>query len=370
MLGGAHPAERVSFLSGGAFFEQTRTEVDQLLSQPGVIARGLRQLYLKSVVQFIILIGSWLYLIGFRPTGAFAVAGVFGLTIGFILVSFCVLHDANHGAFFRSRRKNHLLGWTSDVFLGFGSYAWRVKHNLAHHTYPNIDGYDDDIQQEPLLRLTPFQAERWWYRWQHFYIWVLYCFLVLRWHIQSDVVPYRRGHVAASRLPFPRGWDLIGLLVGKAVFVVWAFVIPAIVYPWWIVLSVYLVVAVASGVVMATVFQLAHCVEEVAFLSPTAITTQRREWAVHEVESTMDFCPTNRLITWLIGGLNYQIEHHLFPRVPHTLYPQLAPIVKRNAAKFGVTYSTQPSLAGALQSHYRHVKNMGLHGVAIELEMG
>src|SRR5581483_2591905 len=173
----------------------------------------------------------------------FASAGVYldfalllGLVAGTTLVAFCVMHDANHGAYFRRRRFNHLLGWTADVALGFSTYAWRVKHNVAHHTYTNVDGYDADITQTPLVRLVPVQPRRALYRFQHVYIWPLYCLMVLRWQTLGDIAAFRRGSIGRSALRRPRGSDLVGLLAGKAIFVLWAFLVPLLVYPLWMVL--------------------------------------------------------------------------------------------------------------------------------------
>ena len=130
-------------------------------------------------------------------------------------------HDANHGAYFRRRSLNHLLGWTTDVLLGFSSYAWRVKHNVAHHTYTNVDGHDDDITQMPFARLAPSQPPHSWYRYQHLYIWPLYGFMGLRWQTVGDIAAFARGKIGDSILRFPRGLNLAGVVVGKAIFVNW-----------------------------------------------------------------------------------------------------------------------------------------------------
>ena len=84
----------------------------------------------------------------------------------------------------------------------------------------------------------------------------------------------------------------------------------------------------------------------------------------------MNFCPRNPLLTWMLGGLNFQIEHHLFPRVPHTHYPRIAEIVRRNCALHGIRYTSQPSLRAALGSHYRHLRTLGRSGRRFEIEMG
>jgi len=301
------------------------------------------------------------------------VLGVFslaGLTLGTILVGFCVQHDANHGAYFRTRRANHLLGWSADALLGISSYAWRVKHNIAHHTYTNVDGYDDDIDQTPFARLLPMQAPRPWYRLQHLYIWPLYSLMVIRWQLGADAAALVRGRIGQSPLRPPRRWDLAGLVGGKLLFVTWAVAVPLLVYPWWVVLPAYLAYSMATSLVTATTFQLAHCVEEADFTSPEELRSSPRAWAVHEVETTVDFCQSNRVLTWLLGGLNFQIEHHLFPRVAHSHYPYIAKIVARNAERHGVRYTAQPSLWAALRSHHRHLRALGRVGIPAEIEMG
>ncbi|HKI91058.1 MAG TPA: acyl-CoA desaturase [Gaiellaceae bacterium] len=358
------------FDNGGAFAQDTRREVEEYLAVPGVQAAGRRRLYAKGALAYGLALSSWAVLMFASPDIALGAVAFAGLVAGTLLVAFSVMHDANHGAHFRSRRLNHLLGWTADVALGISGYAWRVKHNVAHHTYTNVDGYDADITQMPYARFMPMQPARPWYRFQHLYIWPLYSLMVLRWQAAGDIAAFRRGAIGHSSIRLPRGWDLAGLLLGKAIFVGWALVVPLLVYPWWLALGGYAVFAMSVGLVTAVTFQLAHCVEEVAFVSPDALAEERTPWAVHEVETTADFCPRNPVLTWILGGLNYQIEHHLFPRVPHTHYPRIAEIVRRNCERHGVRYTVQPTLRAALRSHYRHLRELGRNGLRVEIEMG
>ncbi len=143
-----------------------------------------------------------------------------------------------------------------------------------------------------------------------------------------------------------------------------------LVYPWWLVLAAYVAFSAVVSLVMAVTFQLAHCVEEADFVTAGQASAERRIWAVHEVETTVNFCPRNRALTWALGGLNFQIEHHLFPGVPHTHYAHIAEIVQRNAHRHGIRYTAHPSLRAALRSHYRHLRAMGRLGLPVELEMG
>jgi linoleoyl-CoA desaturase len=363
-------AAKVAFDNGGAFIRETRGEVEAYLSRGHTRLAGAIQLYAKAPVALGLIVASWGVLVLGHPGVAVGALALLGLLGGMMLVAFSVQHDANHGAYFRSRRLNHLVGWSADALLGFSSYAWRVKHNVAHHTYTNVDGLDADITQVPLARFTPSQAPRPWYRYQHLYIWPMYLVMGLRWQTVGDLAAFARGHVGESRLRFPRGWNLVGLVAGKGLFVCWALLVPMLVYPWWGVLSVYVGLAMVTSLIMATTFQLAHCVEEASFASRDELRGEKRVWAVHEVETTVDFCPRNPVLTWLLGGLNYQIEHHLFPGIPHTHYPRIARIVQRNCERHGVRYTAQPSLRAALRSHTAHLKTMGRLGLPVQIEMG
>ncbi|MFL5953681.1 MAG: fatty acid desaturase family protein [Gaiellaceae bacterium] len=347
-----------------------RKEVASFIEeQPDLLRACHRQLYGKTVLGFALLTVAWATLVFAQlPTYWVAVAAV-AFLFGAVIQSVCLLHDANHGAFFKSRRWNHLLGWTVDVVLGFGSYAWRYKHNVSHHTYPNVDGYDDDIAHAPFARLAASQPVRPWYRWQHMYMWFVYPLALFRWHI-TDLMSLRRNALGKSQFRPPRGWDLVGVLVGKFLFVCGAIGVPLLFHEWQHVLLMYFALTMTASAVMAVVFQLAHAVEEADFASPQALAAEPREWAVYEVESTVGFCHDNSALTWLLGGLNFQIEHHLFPRLPHTIYPLIAPIVESAARAHGVRYYSHPTLRAAVASHYRHLRAMGVQGVRPELEMG
>jgi linoleoyl-CoA desaturase len=363
-------AAKLAFDNGGEFIKDTRQEVEQYLARGSTRIRGAAMLYAKAPIALALTVGSWSVLMFLHPGLLVALLCLVGLVLGSLITAFCVMHDANHGAYFKQRRWNHLVGWSSDSLLGMSSYAWRVKHNVAHHTYTNVDGYDADATQVPLARFMPSQGARPWYRFQQYYIWPMYMLMGLRWQLFGDIDAFRRGSIGKSTLRVPSGWNLVGIVGGKLFFVTWALVIPLFVYPWWAVLGVYLGFGLITSLIMATTFQLAHCVEEASSASPDELIGEHRIWAVHEVETTVDFCPRNPVLTWMLGGLNYQIEHHLFPRVPHTHYPRIAEIVRRNCEKHGVRYSFHPSLGRALRSHFLHLRAMGRLGIPAEIEMG
>ena len=361
--------QRGLFGSGGELAKEIQRAVETSLTAAAK-RRGKAQLYRKAAVSIGLMVAAWSVLILASPGPVLALACLAGLVAGAVLTGFCVQHDANHGASFATRRHNRMLGLTADALLGFSSYTWRVKHNVAHHTYTNIAGYDVDINQTPFAKLVPVQRSRPWYRLQHLYIWPLYSFMGLRMQVWSDFPALAGGKVGQSPIHRARGWDLAGLLAGKLTFIVWAIVVPLLVYPWFTVLAAYLGVLLAIGLIMSVVFQLAHSVQEASRGSAEQVLETPRTWVAHQIETTADFCPGNRFLTWSLGGLNYQIEHHLFPRMPHTLYPEIAGIVRAAAERHGVSYNCQPSLWRAVRSHFRHLRAMGRLGIAPEIEMG
>ena len=295
-------AIRVRFTNGGAFGLDVRREVERFLAEPGRTRRGQIALLVKAPIGVGAMLGGWAVLIFAAPGWVLALAALALIAAGSLLTAFCVQHDANHGATFRARHWNYLLGWTADVMLGVSSHAWRVKHNVAHHTYTNVEGFDDDIALSPIARFAPAQVSRPWYRLQHLYVWPLYCFMGLRWQIADDACAFIRGRIGRSNLRRPRGWDLAAMVGGKCLFIVWALVVPLLVYPWWQVVVGFVGVSCLISLVMAVTFQLAHCVEEASFVTAEELGGEPRSWAEHEVETTVDFCPRNRVLRGRSAG--------------------------------------------------------------------
>jgi linoleoyl-CoA desaturase len=313
----------------------------------------------KTVVLLAWFALSYVLLVFAAQTWWQGVVASLSLAMAMAGVGFSVQHDANHGAYSKSSAVNRAMGLTLDA-LGASSYLWRFKHNVAHHTFTNLAGADDDINLAPFARIAPTQPHHAFHRVQHIYLWVLYGFLMFKWHLVYDFKNLARGWVAKSRFPRPRGWSLVELLAGKLFFFAWALAIPFVFHPWWAVLVFYGLTSFVLGVLLSVVFQLAHCVEETDFPEVTS-DAQRLPipWAVHQVQATADFAPRNRLLTWYVGGLNFQIEHHLFPRMCHVHYPHVAAIVRSVCDDLGVRYTSHETLGQALASHGRWLRRMG-----------
>lgn len=351
---------RLKFGHGNEFQQELRRRVDEFFRTTGRRQRDCWQLYLKTAIFLASLATSYVLLVFVAETWwqAWPLTVVLGLTIAGI--GFNIQHDGGHHAFSDRRWINKLMSMTLDL-LGGSSYIWSQKHNSIHHTYANISGHDDDINIGLLGRLSPHQRRLKIHRLQHFYLWALYGFLPLKWQLYDDFHDVILGRVGEIRIPRPKGWDLVTFIAGKAIFFSFALVIPLMLHPVWVVLLFYVAGSFVQGVVLSVVFQLAHCVQEATFPQPEK-TTGRIEapWAVHQVETTVDFARGNWLLSWFIGGLNFQIEHHLFPRICHVNYPALSKVVEETCRELGVNYTANPTLRAGLASHFRWLRQMGL----------
>jgi linoleoyl-CoA desaturase len=230
---------------------------------------------------------------------------------------------------------------------------------VLHHTWPNVAGLDADGDAGAFLRLAPTQPLRRAHRWQWLYAWPLYGLFALKWWLADDYKELVTGRIGGHAYQRPRGWDLALLLLGKAAFYAWAIVLPLALHPGLAALALWLGASATAGVVLSTVFQLAHCVEDAAHPDARGGLTLGEDWATHQVHATVDFARGNRLLGWYVGGLNFQIEHHLFPKVSHVHYRELSPIVERVCRAHGVRYLARPTLWAALAANVRWLKALG-----------
>jgi len=350
---------KLTFARDSGFHGAVKRRVHAYFERTGLSQRDSPRMYFKTVV-LLFWFGASYALLVFAATTAWQGALLsLSLALAMAGVGFAIQHDANHGAYSDRAAVNRVMGLTLDM-LGASSYVWRFRHNLAHHTYTNLDGADDDINFVPFARLSPAQPRYRLHRLQHVYLWALYWFLFPKWHLVDDFKNLTQARFAAHRFPRPRGASLVELVGGKALFFGWAFLVPLLFHRWWIVLFFYAATSLILGTILAVVFMLAHCVEEAEFPEHSGGTGRlSRSWAVHQVETTVDFAPGARLLSWYVGGLNFQIEHHLFPRICHVHYPHIAGIVQATCAEFGVRYASHATFAGAIASHWRWLRRMG-----------
>lgn len=336
------------------FLRVVKQRVDDYFREKKISRNATWGMKIKAVILIGLMFTTYLTILSepFGFGGMLLLWGFLGILQGFIGIN--VSHDALHGSFSSNPTVNRWLGYTYD-FVGLSSYVWKQTHNVGHHTYTNIAGHDPDINKPYLLRLSPHDEWHWFHRFQKFYIWFLYAFVGINWILYSDYVffwQYRKQMSTEDQVAFVF-FKVINLLV----FVVTPFLVMQA--PWWQILLGYCSLQFVGGFTVALIFQLAHLVEDVDFPLPDDESKIPEYWGVHEMMTTSNFAPRSRLLNILLGGLNYQVEHHLFPQVSHSHYYKISPIVKQTAEEYGIPYHEAPTFFSAVHSHYRHLKKMG-----------
>lgn len=326
------------------------------------IRRARRVLHTKAAFTWSLAVASYAVLVfsglGFIWKAASAVLLVHAL----VAIATSVMHDANHGSFSSKRRVNAVVAYSADL-LGASSLLWRQQHNVLHHRHTNVEGIDGDIDQMPFARLSASQPLRKFHRFQHVYMWFLYGFLTIRWFVAGDFVgaaQFKKNPRTAKAITAP---GVMKMALGKVGHAAWALVVPFFFSPWWCVLFAYLAVSYAVGFVLAVTFQVAHCVGEAEFVSVDPGVLKGNEMITHQLRTTVDVVPGNALsrayVGYIAGGLQFQVEHHIQPRTPHTAYPLLSRRVRALCAQYNITYRTHNGVWSAIRAHGRYLKLMG-----------
>jgi len=341
------------------FLKDLRARVAAHFESTGQSPRDCPRMYLKTAIVFTWFFSSYAVLVFFSPNWWTACLASVSLALAISGIGFNVQHDGSHRAYSNHMWLNKLTAMSMDL-VGASSFHWARKHNTFHHTYTNITGEDDDISLSPFGRLSPHQKRYSFHRYQHFYLWFLYGFLTMKWQLVDDFRNLISGKVGHHHIGRPRGRDLAIFIGGKVVSLSLALVIPSFFHPFWMVLVFYAGTLWITGVVLSVVFQLAHVVEEAEFPTPEQARKElKKNWAVHQLRTTVNFARKNAFLTWYLGGLNYQVEHHLFPRVCHTHYPKITRLVEEACRERGVPYLSHKTMRSSLASHFRWLRRMG-----------
>lgn len=295
---------------------------------------------------------------------SFAVAFPLYIIMGFGMagIGLCVMHDANHGVYSKNNRVNKALGFTAN-FLGAYHINWKIQHNVLHHSFTNIDEYDEDIDKKGIIRFSPHQERKDIFKFQAYYAPLLYGLMTFYWLIAKDIdqlISYnKRGLLKGQGLTFKKSLGL--MLFNKTWYVALTLVAPILItgIVWWQVILAFLLMQFISGLVLALVFQPAHVITETDFYKVDENGSVENNWAVHQLRTTSNFANSSKWFSWIVGGLNHQIEHHLFPNVCHIHYDKIAPIVKQTAKEYGIPYHHHKSFGVALKSHFTLLNQLG-----------
>ncbi len=338
---------------------ELRARIQQYFDKKGIPSTGNIKLYSKAIILSVTLLAVYTHLVFFTPPIYIAIpeCGLLGIIIA--SVGFNIMHDGGHGSFSSKKGWNKFAAWTIN-FLGANNFMWNMKHNIIHHSYTNIHGVDDDIEVDGMMRFAPTQEHKNIHKFQHVYFWFLYSLLYIWWVFFTDYKKYFRQKVGDVPLKKMELKNHIDFWASKLMHAVMFMVVPIIVCGPLAWLIGFLVMGAVAGLALSIVFQLAHAVPHTDFLMPEDESNKMPdEFAVHQLKTTANFAMNNKVIGWLVGGLNYQVEHHLFPKVSHIHYPAISKIVQQVCKEYNIPYLSYPTMREAIVEHVRFLKAMG-----------
>jgi linoleoyl-CoA desaturase len=343
------------------FSETLKRRVNAHFRTKNISPKGNFWMYLKAITLLITYISSFLIIILLPLGPGLGSLMAILMGIGEAGIGMSVMHDAAHGAFSKRKWVNSLFA-SSMFILGSNVFNWKIQHNLLHHTYTNIYGFDQDIATKAGIRLCDHAPLRKYNRFQFIYAFLLYGLMTIS-KLFSDInqlLAFNRSGITKEQKRNGKK-EIIVLVISKIVYFAILIVLPILVSPfsWWQVLIGFLLMHLTAGIIMSVIFQMAHVVEGSEQPLPDKAGIIHHEWLVHQLRTTANFAPKNSVLNWYVGGLNFQIEHHLFSNICHIHYRKIAPIVQQTALEFGYVYNVKPTFLNALNSHIKRLKELG-----------
>lgn len=344
------------------FFKTLNQRVNGYFKENQVKKTGNWKLYLKTIIMFSIFLVPYFLILTIDMNQWLQLLLTIVIGIGMAGVGMNVMHDSNHGSFSSKSWINKILG--SSIYIMAGNvYNWKVQHNVLHHTYTNIHGHDEDLDSGRIIRFTKHAEWRRFHRFQHYYSVFLYGLLTINWAITTDfkqMRSYLKRKLSYGKFPNPaKEWSV--LIITKLIYIAMWIVLPMLILDmaWWKILIGFFVMHYTAGLILSIVFQLAHVMEDIDTHIPEEDGTMKNTFAVHQLYTTTNFSTKNRIVNWFTGGLNHQVEHHLFPHISHIHYTKIAKIVRETANEFNLPYYEYKTTRKAIISHFKHLRELG-----------
>jgi len=356
------PKIRFTNKNRSQFFGVLKTRVDNFFTENNLYKTANSEMVVKTITLIAVYFIPFICVLVFQLNNLQLLAAYSLMGIAMAGIGMCVMHDANHNAYSSNRKINKYLGYSLNLIGGM-VYNWKLQHNVLHHTYTNIHGMDDDIADKSILRFSPHSAPKKIHKFQFIYVFFFYTILTIYWALLKDFVQLKRykenGVSKANKKEYFN--NLVKTIISKLLYVGVFIVVPIVVfgYSFWQIFGYFMVMHAIAGLVLGVVFQMAHSVVETSYPLPNEKGEIENDWAIHQLNTTMNFARGNRLLSWYVGGLNFQVEHHLFPNICHIHYNKLAPIVKQTCEEYGIPYLDSPSFFEALKSHVKMLKKFG-----------
>lgn len=344
-----------------AFAQDLQSVSNRYIRRYNLIPRAKKILWLKLIFYSLCFCLSYLWLVT-DVTPAFSKLILQYILLGFsgLLLAFNAAHDAVHSTFSKRREINRMIYTLTFNLQGLSGYLWRIRHLASHHVFPNVDGCDADIDDNPFIRLSPHQSGSAWHRYQHIYATLLYTVYTLHWMLFKDVHYMIKKDLANLRNLRHTPEAIAQVFLWKAFYFTYIIVLPTILIdcPFLWIIAGFLVMHGVLSVFFVLTLIISHLCEETEFPLADEHGTLPFNYHQHQLAVSLDYHPRSYLANWIFGGFNAHAAHHLFPRMPHTCYPQLTKIIQRVSKANGYPYN-ELSIPKAVRSHYRFLKRVG-----------
>ena len=346
-----------------SFYLAAKKRVDDYFKTNNISRYGDYRMVLKSIFMFTLYFTPFVLLLS-NVFDSFWAQSIMWLLMGFGMsgIGLSIMHDANHGSYARNAILNALM-CRSMNFIGGSSINWQLQHNTLHHTYTNIDEHDEDIAPPGFLRFSPNAPLKKVHKLQYIYAWFFYGLMTIMWATTKDFKQLKRydkmGLLAIKKTTYKV--ELFKLILNKIFYLSYSLALPIILMntPWYLVLAGWLIMHYLCGMILALIFQPAHVIEDTTFPLPDSSGNMEDDWATHQLKTTLDFAQKSWLFSWFVGGLNFQVEHHLFPNICHIHYKKIAPLIKQTAEEFNLPYYTKKTFVGAVAGHAKLLYALG-----------
>jgi linoleoyl-CoA desaturase len=346
-----------------SFYLTAKRRVDEYFKTNNISRYGNYKMVIKTIFMFTLYFTPFVLLI-LNTFDNLWLQALLCILMGFGMsgIGLSVMHDANHGSYARNAKLNALM-CRSMNFIGGSSINWQLQHNTLHHTYTNIHDHDEDIAPLGFLRFEPHAEYKKIHKFQFLYAWFFYGLMTIMWATTKDFSQLKRYHemglLTTKKTTYTK--ELYKLILNKLFYLGYSLGLPLLIMdnPWYQILTGWAIMHFTCGLILALIFQPAHVVDLTEFPLPDSTGNMEDDWAVHQLKTTTNFAQKSWAFSWFVGGLNFQVEHHLFPNICHVHYKKIAPIIEETAKEFNLPYHSKKTFVGALAAHAKLLYALG-----------
>lgn len=355
------------------FFITLNKRVNEYFKSRELSRHANLEMIVKTIFMFVLYFAPFVLMLTGVVSGTWPMLAMCVLMgTGVAGIGLSIMHDANHGAYSNKPWVNNLVGYSLNI-VGGNAFNWKIQHNVLHHTYTNVYDADEDISPRGVLRMSPHSDWKAMHKFQHVYAWFLYGLMTLVWVLAKDIIRlisyHKDGLIKKQNANLTT--EIVILAATKILYLAYIFTLPMVILDlsFWTVLLGFCVMHYVAGFILAIIFQPAHVIEGTEYFEPDTNGNLENNWAIHQLHTTTNFANKSRLFSWYVGGLNFQVEHHLFPNICHVHYRKIAPIVEATAKEFDIPYKSAETFWDALVGHGKLLKELGKKPIADNLEV-